>query len=131
MEAYFPIWRDELRKARAARRTAERPYRLDFWGWALATFLEPPPKLRFPAPAPLLPVETGPPEQVLSAFLTSQESLLRFLAEAEGLPLDQIKITSPFDRRVRYTVWSSFCVSVAHHRRHLWQAERAAAALGK
>jgi hypothetical protein len=40
-----------------------------------------------------------------------------------------MKIISPFDRRVRYNVFSAFRIVVAHQRRHLWQAEQAVASL--
>jgi hypothetical protein len=105
--------------------------RLDLWGRFFVWFLEPPPKLRFPAPASFQPIATGPPAQVLSSFLASQDAVLKMLEESDGLPLDRMKIASPFDRRVRYSVWASFCANAAHQRRHLWQAERAADAIGK
>jgi hypothetical protein len=100
--AYLPLWQDAFREARAAGQRASGPLRLDLWGRFFVWFLEPPPKLRFPAPQPFQPVAT---------------------------PIDRIKIVSPFDRRVRYSVWTSFCASAAHQRRHLWQAEQVAAAL--
>jgi hypothetical protein len=36
-----------------------------------------------------------------------------------------VKMASPVDSRVRYSIWSSFVVTAAHERRHLWQAEQA------
>lgn len=130
-EAYLPIWRKAFREARAAGLAAQAPFRLDLWGRFFVWFLEPPPKLRFPAPASFQPIATGPPAQVLSSFLASQELVLKMLEESDGLPLDRMKIESPFDRRVRYSVWASFCANAAHDRRHLWQAERTAEAIGK
>jgi DinB superfamily len=67
-----------------------------------------------------------PTDEVLPAFLACQDEVLQVIAAAKGLPLDRMKITSPFDHRVRYSVWSSFCANAAHQRRHLWQAERVA-----
>lgn len=63
---------------------------------------------------------------MLSRFLASQALLLDAMADARGLAIDRIKITSPFSSHLRYSVWSSFCVNSAHERRHVWQAERAA-----
>jgi hypothetical protein len=40
------------------------------------------------------------------------------------------KVTSPFDSRVSYNVFSMFCILETHERRHLWQAERAASPAG-
>src|SRR5439155_4865371 len=103
-----------------------RPFELDFWGKALSWFLEPPPKIRFKAPPEFQPIECGPADRVLSAFLSSQDRLLATIAESHGLPLDLLKITSPFSPRLHYSVCSSFCVTAVHHRRHPWQAERVA-----
>ena len=130
-EPYFPLWRDALAGARSRQLFAERPFKLDVWGWALAWFLEPPPKLRSRTPPNFQPIDVGPAVRVLPAFLACQERLLAALADADGLAIDRLKITSPFDGRVRYSVWSSFVVSAAHQRRHLWQAERVADVLLK
>ncbi len=125
-EAYFPVWSEALSKARAEGLTSESPFKKDFWGKALSWLLEPPPKFRSSAPAAFKPVETGPADLVLPKFLACQDRWLAVIAESHGLALDRLKIVSPFDGRVRYSVWSSFCVAAAHHRRHLCQAERAA-----
>ena len=63
---------------------------------------------------------------MLEGFLQSQEQVLATIKQAEGLAVDRIKISSAFDHRVRYSVWSSFCANLAHQRRHLRQARRAA-----
>ena len=56
-EAYLPIWRDALRRARAEGLGGKPPFRLDLWGKFWVWFLEPPPKLRFPAPNRFVPLE--------------------------------------------------------------------------
>jgi hypothetical protein len=125
-EICFPAWSKSLADARASGLTGQGPYRVDLIGGAFAWFLEPPARLRAKAPAHLQPVGTESPGEVLPRFLASQDRLLRVLADAEGLALDRMKIGSPVDSRVRYSVWSSFRLTAAHQRRHLWQAERAA-----
>jgi hypothetical protein len=125
-EAYFPLWQPAIENARSKGSANDRPFKLDFWGKALPWFIEPPPKVRFKAPQKFQPVECGPAVHALTAFLSSQDRLLAAIGESHGLPLDLLKITSPFSRRLHYTVWSSFCVTAVHHRRHLWQAERVA-----
>jgi hypothetical protein len=87
--------------------------------------LEPQPKFRFPAPKNFRPIAVEQPQRTILEFLERQQSILQFLDDARGLALDKVKIVSPFDRHVRYSIWSSLCVNAAHERRHLWQAERA------
>ena len=59
------------------------------------------------------------------AFLGRQQQIRQVIDESRGVALDAVKITSPFARQVRYSMWSSFCLTAAHERRHLGQAERA------
>jgi hypothetical protein len=124
-DAYQPIWREACQRARAAGLTGNGPFTLDFWGRFWVWFLEPPPKVRFPAPKPFVPVETAAGD-ALAAFLASQDRVLSMIDSAQGLPVARMKIGSAFDQRFRYSVWSSFCTNASHQRRHLWQAERVA-----
>ena len=55
------------------------------------------------------------------------ERLIEVLRSAEGLDLRTRRVTSPFDARVGYNAYAMFRVLETHERRHLRQAERAAA----
>jgi hypothetical protein len=48
--------------------------------------------------------------------------------QADGLPIQAIKITSPVDVRARYNVFATLSIMARHQHRHLWQAEQAARA---
>ncbi len=125
-EAYFPVWARSFTEARALGNwSSGAEYHLDLFGKLLKWTLEPPPKFRFRAPSNFHPIDVGRPDQVLPAFLASQDGLLEFIRQADGLPIDKLKVPSPFNSKLRYSVWSSFCVTAAHQRRHLAQAERA------
>ena len=121
-DPYFPLWKRILTEAPPA---ASPNYKLDLWGRVLAWMLEPPPKFRFPAPGGFHPV-TANAGSVVQEFLQRQQAILATLDAAQGLAIDKVKLASPFNQRVRYSMWSSLCVTAAHERRHLWQAERAA-----
>jgi len=125
-EAYLPVWREAFREGRDRGWTGTGPFKLDLWGRVFVWVLEPPPKFRFPAPRAFQPVAVPSGEEVLPAFLNCQEQVLGSITTSDGLAIDRIKIRSPFDRRLRYSIWSSFCAHLAHHRRHLWQAGRVA-----
>src|SRR5256885_15849937 len=84
-----------------------------------------------------------PPRSTLFPYTTlfrSQEfdrlqaAQLDCLAQADGLPLSQVRVTSPFNASVRYNLYACFTILPRHQHRHLWQAERvgegAAAAKG-
>ena len=59
------------------------------------TMLEPPAKFKFPTPPNFQPIKTGSTELLLG-FLDRQRRILELLAEARGIALDRIKITSQF-----------------------------------
>ncbi|HEY7171481.1 MAG TPA: DinB family protein [Vicinamibacterales bacterium] len=124
-DPYFPMWRDAVARSAGTTQPPREAPRLDFWGWVLVWTLEPPPRFRFPTTPPFQPVDAGSIDVVLPAFLERQARILDALDQLRGAALDAVKVTSPFERRVRYSIWSSFCVIAAHERRHLWQAERA------
>jgi DinB superfamily len=127
--AFLPRWREAFCFARAQGVLSDGPYRTDFWGKLLAWALEPPPKLRMPTTPPFQPLKTPAPWDVLPAFLSCQDELITTLDAARGIALDRVKVSSPFQERMRYSIWSSFRINAAHHRRHLWQAHRAAETL--
>jgi hypothetical protein len=130
--AYLPIWLEACNAAAVGRRDTTAPFRLDRWGRFWIWFLDPPPKLRFSAPGGFEPTaDRVSQESALSLFLSSQDEVLKLINTAKDLPLDQIVIRSAFTTHVRYNLWSSLCANAAHHRRHLWQTERVAAALGR
>jgi hypothetical protein len=123
-EAFFPILNEAFAEARNKRVTSDSRYKLDFFGKLLIWTLEPPSKFRIPAPPGFHPSEVDSSDRVLSNFLASQGEVRRCLHMADGLAIDKMKIRSPFDKRVRYSIWSAFCAAVSHQRRHLWQAEK-------
>ena len=45
--------------------------------------------------------------------------------QADGLPIDDVKIVSPFDDRVKYNLYAALTLVPRHQHRHLLQAERA------
>ena len=126
-DSYFPRWEEAI--SRAPRRArADKPFRMDFWGRVLFWILEPPPRMRVPTSRPFVPVQTPGPAEVSRKFFDRQSRILDVIRTCDGLAIDEVRIVSPFSSRVRYSVWSSFVVTAAHERRHLWQAEQALAA---
>jgi DinB superfamily len=131
-KAYLPIWEEASRAANALGSDVDTPFRLDLWGRFFTWFLDPPPKLRFAAPGGFEPpTDRTSLAFALASFLGSQDEILTLINNARLLPLDRIAIRSAFRKYVRYSLWSSLWANAAHQRRHVWQAERAASALGR
>ena len=115
-----------LDRSPAADQDLSRRYRRDMLGWFLCRSLEPPARVaRFTTIPSFVPVVgTGTKQQVLAEFARLQAEIKRRLDEASGRDLNHLKITSPFNERLSYNVYSAFRVVPVHQRRHLWQAEQ-------
>jgi hypothetical protein len=128
-EAYLPQLRRVIREAGGSQVDAgrDRRFRRDPMGWLLSVTMPPPVRLmRIKTVAPLEPSALLPPRELVARFRELQEEQIRCLEEADGLPLDQLQILSPFDARVRYNLYSCFVILPRHQHRHLWQAEQVA-----
>ena len=128
-EAYLPIIRDGLQRARALGGPAPRQYRRDLVGWLLARMTGPIPAIggvrlgkTKTAPA-FVPRGEQPREALLADFDRLQAEQIALTREAEGLPLDRVKIVSPFDARVQYNLYSALTILPGHQKRHLLQAQ--------
>ncbi|HXS77578.1 MAG TPA: DinB family protein [Terracidiphilus sp.] len=126
-DAYFPVWQQVIASAGPRKAEMNAPYQIDFWGRFLCWILEPPARIRSKTPAPFQPIDCGKVDEVLDGFLDRQERVIAALRRCRGRAIDQVKMASPIDSRIRYSIWSSFMVNAAHQRRHLWQAEQAIA----
>lgn len=104
----------------------QKPFKMDLLGGFLKWMLEPPPLFfsKMKTTKLFQPVEVESVGEVLPEFLALQEQLKARVDMVAALPLDRIKIRSPFDRRVKYNLFSFFHILLAHERRHLWQAEK-------
>jgi hypothetical protein len=122
-EQFLPVLEKAIDKSRASGRSARKP-RMDFLGSILRWFLEPPTRSRVKTSAPFVPRSTRAKAEAFGEFAALQDRLLGLLTSARGFDLRQPRLVSPFDRRVRYNVFSAFRILAAHQRRHLWQAEQ-------
>lgn len=61
---------------------------------------------------------------VVAEFERHLEAHARTLATADGLPIDQVRVESPFAAGVSYDGYSAFRIVARHMHRHLAQAER-------
>ncbi len=121
---YLPPLREAIERARQEGRLGDGPYRRDFMGWLLCLMTEPPVRIRVKTTAPFIPARIDPPESAMPEFDRLQGELIGTLRQASGLALDRIKMTSPFDPRVHYYLYSCFRILPAHQRHHLWLGEK-------
>ncbi|MDP9193474.1 MAG: DinB family protein [Acidobacteriota bacterium] len=129
-EMFLPVLQKALDEARKRGLPAgKQPPKMDILGRVLRWFLEPPTRQRVKTSAPFVPRSVRAKAEAFGEFASLQSKLAEQLTAARGIDLMKIKIVSPFDKRVRYNVYSAFLILIAHQRRHLWQAEQAVASL--
>lgn len=128
-DMFLPVLQNALDDARRRGLTTGRTPKMDLLGRILRWFLEPPIRRRVKTAAPFVPRSVRAKAEAFGEFATLQARLTELLHAARGVDLSNVKIVSPFDKRVKYNLYSAFRIIVAHQRRHLWQAEHTVAQL--
>ena len=126
--AYIPLLHSALAQ-HPPRDPPPQRYRRDFVGWLIGIAAGPLPhigRVRFgraqTAPA-FVPGGDLDRERTLGEFELLQDEQIGLTNAAHGRPLEEIRIVSPFDARVRYNAYSCLVLLPRHQFRHLWQAE--------
>jgi DinB family protein len=132
-KAYVPLLRDALARAKKVGGAPRKHYRRDPLGWFMSMMIGP---IRHLGKFRIVPVKTTPrfvPEpgrsrtEILSDFVRLQAELAALIRSGDQLPLDQVKIVSPFGGRMKYSAYSALVIVARHQHRHIDQAEEAAA----
>ena len=122
--AYLPLLHDALTRARALQQPAPARYRRDVGGWMLYKVMAPPVRFRIRTTAAFVPSGADPPDALVDDFVRLQADQIASVHEADGLPLEAVRIPSPFNARVKYNLYTCFSILPRHQHRHLWQAEQ-------
>ena len=130
--AYIPLLRNAIAEARQLPRAPIRKYKRDPLGWFMSLMIG---RLRHIGKFRIGRVKTTPPfepkdgqsrDQLLSEFVRLQADLITLTRSADGLPIDRVKIVSPFGGRMKYDAYSAMVIVARHEHRHIDQAEEAA-----
>lgn len=126
-EAVLPMLRGGLSEARDGQpRTA--PYRRDAIGWMLWMAMSPSSRLKTKTIPAFAPSGDDPFDPLHAYFDRLQAEIIQCVRMADGLPIDRVKLVSPFDSRLKYNLYAVLTLVPRHQHRHLLQAERAARA---
>ena len=129
-EALLPLLRAGVAEAGDGVRRASSRYRRDLVGWLIWRAITPSGGFRTRTLPAFVPSGGRPPEALLADFERLQSEVIACVRAADGLPIDQIKLVSPFDARLRYNLFAALTIVPRHQHRHLLQAERAAGVVG-
>jgi hypothetical protein len=124
--ALLPLVSDGLQQARDGRPRSSGHYHRDLVGWLVCAIMAPSCRVKTRTAPAFAPTRTESPEELVLEFDRLQRDLLSSVAASDGLPIDRVKITSPFDSRVRFNLYAALTLVPRHQHRHVAQAERAA-----
>ena len=129
--AYLPLLRDASAEARLLGPASSSRYRQDALGWFLSQMVGPMRHLgrfrigKVKTTSDFVPRGGRSADQLVSEFVRLQSDLISLIRSADGLPLDRVKIVSPFGGRMKYNAYSALVVVARHQHRHIDQAEEA------
>jgi DinB superfamily len=123
-QAYLPLIRQGLDEAHRIGGRASARYRRDLTGWMLWRSAGPPVRFRTSTSATFIPTSTESREWTVATFEQLQSDQLACVREADGLPLERVRVVSPFNARLRYNLYACLTILPRHQHRHLWQAEQ-------
>lgn len=126
---YRPLVLAALEESRRHDDPVPRRYRRDPIGWLIWRTTGPPVRFRTKTPSAFIPSADRPADELVAEFDRLQAEQIGWVAMADGLAIDRIRLTSPFDPRVRYTLFACLSILPRHQHRHLWQAEQVARSL--
>jgi hypothetical protein len=126
-EAYLPLLRKGIERARGLSDAVPRHFRRDLTGWLVWRASTPEVKMRVKTTRRFVPLTAPARAELIREFYRLQQEQMNFLQAADGLPIHRVKIVSPFNSRLKYSLYSTFTILPAHQLRHIGQAERALA----
>lgn len=125
-EAFLPRLRDGIDQARRLGAGQPPRFALGFAGWLVGKVAGPSRWLKTRTTPGFVPTGDRPGTDLVQTFARLQDELVGVVRAADGLPLDRVAITSPFNSHLRYSVYAAFATIPGHQHRHLAQAEDAA-----
>jgi hypothetical protein len=127
--AFLPEIDRGLADARAHGPVGDVTYRMDVAGRLLSWVVGPQRRIgnhrlgSVRTPSTFVPGGDLDRDLVMADFHQGQSRLARAVEASDGLPIDRVRLASPFSKRVRYNLYSTFVIIPRHQLRHIVQAE--------
>ncbi len=122
-DVFTPTADSAIADARAKSWFSDGPFDIGLKGRIFLWYVEPPPKIKLPAPKRIVPAPVAHPAEALDGFWKAQQSMMARVQQANGLDLVRVRIQSPLASIVKMNLLTLFRVYTAHERRHVWQME--------
>lgn len=101
-----------------------KAFHLGYLARLMLHILEPPYRMKTPAPRSIVPSGNLDPEAVEAEFNRLHLDLRGFILEAGRVDMGALRFRSPMSSLIRLNLAEGCALIAAHNRRHLWQAEQ-------
>lgn len=140
-EAYLEVFDEALAETHDHDDRGPRPVSLNLFERVVVNGVEPPARIKIPAPKRIRPRRPASPRGAATAaqddppdprvqFQELRRQYAARLQAADGRDLDAIRVRSPFVPLVRVSFPAAVRITIGHERRHLAQAADALATIG-
>ncbi len=119
-----PRMEEAIRRGRNNGLVGAGPFEYSWPGRMFVESLQPSRRIKIRTMRMYTPRRGMPKDEVASRFAGLQGELLRIIEAARGLDLARIKVVSPANRLLRFSLGIWLAASVAHEQRHIEQAIR-------
>ena len=106
------------------------PFAYPWLGRMFVKTLEPPPRFRMRSPDVFQPPAARTRREIMAAFRAYQVQYVDRLRQANGLDLARAKVRSAAASWLHMPLGIALAATIAHERRHLWQARQVTRAAG-
>lgn len=128
-QAFAPLLRQGIEEARREGGPIPSRYYRDVMGWLVSKASGPSRLFRTKTAPAFVPTSNRPIDELVAEFEWLQRDHIACVKAADDVPLHKVRIRSPFEARVQYTLFSALSMIPGHQQRHLSQAQAAATGL--
>lgn len=122
---YLPAIEKAIQQAKQAGSTPAVEFRSSWLGAYFTKLMQPDSKTKMKSPANAIPPTFLNPAEALAQFIDQQERMLKLIDAARTVNLNEVRIPISIAQWIRLKLGDTFGFYIAHHRRHVLQAERA------
>ena len=122
-ELYMERLREALERGRVTSAEAISPFKPSLFGRWFIDALRPESKFRTKTFRIFKPQSAKGDLKVTTGFLEQQKALLRLVKQADQCDLNHVKLSSPANRLIKFSIGEALTLTVVHNQRHLLQAQ--------
>jgi hypothetical protein len=115
----------DANKIKTFNHSVNHPFKHSLWGKFILYFVKPTTKMKSKTTKPFNPALCKVDKDVVRKYLEQNNQLIDAISKMKNLNLQNIKMPSPINEKIKYNLGDAIKILVMHDQRHIQQAERA------